>query len=101
VKKMVDLLNMTNIVAQVSSLGISNFIAFVVVILIAVIGGYMLMDFMHNRHTETLEKQNMEITSMAIQNIAQMVSMAIASTQGMDITDTVLKVKNTEPEKKQ
>jgi hypothetical protein len=30
-----------------------------------------------------------------------MVSMAIASTQGMDITDTVLKVKNPEPEKKQ
>ena len=54
-----------------------------------------------NRHTETLEKQNMEMTSMAIQNISQMVSLAIASTQGMDITDTVLKVKNNEPEKKQ
>jgi len=98
---MVDLFNMTNIVAQVSSLGISNFIAFVVVLFSIVVGGYMLMDFMHNKHTETLEKQNMEITSMTIQNIAQMVSMAIASTQGMDITDTVLKVKNTEPEKKQ
>jgi putative Mn2+ efflux pump MntP len=98
---MVDLLNMTNIVAQVSSLGISNFIAFVVVLFSIVVGGYMLLDFMHNRHTETLEKQNTEITSMAIQNISQMVSMAIASTQGMDITDTVLKIKNTEPEKKQ
>jgi len=98
---MVDLFNMTNIVAQVSSLGISNFIAFVVVLFSIVVGGYMLFDFMHNKHIETLEKQTTEVTSMAIQNIAQMVSMAIASTQGMDITDTVLKVKNNEPEKKQ
>jgi len=98
---MVDLFNMTNVVAQVSSLGISNFIAFVVVIFSIVVGGYMLFDFMHNKHIETLEKQTTEVTSMAIQNIAQMVSMAIASTQGMDITDTVLKVKNNEPEKKQ
>ncbi|MFP3257736.1 MAG: hypothetical protein RXO36_08045 [Candidatus Nanopusillus acidilobi] len=98
---MLDLYNMTSVVAQVSSLGISNFIAFVVVLFSVVVGGYLLLDFMHNRHTETLEKQNIEVTSMAIQNIAQMVSMAIASTQGMDITDTVLKVKNTEPEKKQ
>jgi predicted RNase H-related nuclease YkuK (DUF458 family) len=92
---------MTSVVAQVSSLGISNFIAFVVVIFSIVVGGYMLFDFMHNKHIETLEKQTTEVTSMAIQNIAQMVSMAIASTQGMDITDTVLKIKNTEPEKKQ
>ena len=92
---------MTGVVAQVSSLGISNFIAFVVVLFSIVVGGYLLFDFMHNRHIETLEKQNTEVTSMAIQNIAQMVSMAIASTQGMDITDTVLKIKNTEPEKKQ
>jgi len=98
---MLDIFNMTNIVAQVSSLGISNFIAFVVVIFSIVVGGYMLFDFMHNKHIETLEKQTTEVTSMAIQNIAQMVSMAIASTQGMDITDTVLKVKNNEPEKKQ
>jgi NhaP-type Na+/H+ or K+/H+ antiporter len=98
---MVDLLNMTSIVAQVSSLGMSNFIAFVVVLFSIVVGGYLLFDFMHNKHIETLEKQNTEITSMAIQHIAQMVSMAIASTQGMDITDTVLKVKNPEPEKKQ
>ena len=98
---MVDLFNMTSVVAQVSSLGISNFIAFVVVIFSIVVGGYMLFDFMHNKHIETLEKQTTEVTSMAIQNIAQMVSMAIASTQGMDITDTVLKVKNNEPEKKQ
>ena len=92
---------MTNVVAQVSSLGISNFIAFVVVIFSIVVGGYMLFDFMHNKHIETLEKQTTEVTSMAIQNIAQMVSMAIASTQGMDITDAVLKAKNNEPEKKQ
>jgi len=98
---MLDIFNMTNVVAQVSSLGISNFIAFVVVIFSIVVGGYMLFDFMHNKHIETLEKQTTEVTSMAIQNIAQMVSMAIASTQGMDITDTVLKVKNNEPEKKQ
>jgi len=98
---MLDIFNMTSVVAQVSSLGISNFIAFVVVIFSIVVGGYMLFDFMHNKHIETLEKQTTEVTSMAIQNIAQMVSMAIASTQGMDITDTVLKVKNTEPEKKQ
>ena len=98
---MLDIFNMTSVVSQVSSLGISNFIAFVVVIFSIVVGGYMLFDFMHNKHIETLEKQNVEITSMAIQDIAQMVSMAIASTQGMDITDTVLKVKNNEPEKKQ
>ena len=98
---MVDLYNMTSVVAQVSSLGISNFIAFVVVLFSIVVGGYLLFDFMHNKHIETLEKQNVEVTSMAIQDIAQMVSMAIASTQGMDITDTVLKVKNAEPEKKQ
>ena len=98
---MLDISNMTNIVAQMSSLGISDFIAFIVISIIAVVGGYMIMDFMHNRHTETLEKQNMEMTSMAIQNISQMVSLAIASTQGMDITDAVLKVKNAEPEKKQ
>jgi len=98
---MLDITNMTSIVAQMSSLGISDFIAFIVISIIAVVGGYMIMDFMHNRHTETLEKQNMEMTSMAIQNISQMASMAIVSTQGMDITDTVLKVKNNEPEKKQ
>ena len=98
---MLDITNMTNIVAQMSSLGISDFIAFIVISIIAVVGGYMIMDFMHNRHIETLEKQNMEMTSMAIQNISQMASMAIVSTQGMDITDTVLKVKNNEPEKKQ
>jgi len=98
---MLDITNMTSIVAQMSSLGISDFIAFIVISIIAVVGGYMIMDFMHNRHTETLEKQNMEMTSMAIQNISQMVSLAIASTQGMDITDAVLKAKNSEPEKKQ
>jgi len=98
---MLDITNMTSIVAQMSSLGISDFIAFIVISIIAVVGGYMIMDFMHNRHIETLEKQNMEMTSMAIQNISQMASMAIVSTQGMDITDTVLKVKNNEPEKKQ
>jgi len=98
---MLDISNMTGIVAQMSSLGISDFIAFIVISIIAVVGGYMIMDFMHNRHTETLEKQNMEMTSMAIQNISQMVSLAIASTQGMDITDAVLKAKNSESEKKQ
>ena len=98
---MLDITNMTGIVAQMSSLGISDFIAFIVISIIAVVGGYMIMDFMHNRHTETLEKQNMEMTSMAIQNISQMVSLAIASTQGMDITDAVLKAKNSESEKKQ
>jgi len=98
---MLDITNMTSIVAQMSSLGISDFIAFIVISIIAVVGGYMIMDFMHNRHTETLEKQNMEMTSMAIQNISQMVSLAIASTQGMDITDAVLKAKNSESEKKQ
>ena len=98
---MLDITNMTGIVAQMSSLGISDFIAFIVISIIAVVGGYMIMDFMHNRHTETLEKQNMEMTSMAIQNISQMVSLAIASTQGMDITDAVLKAKNNETEKKQ
>ena len=98
---MLDITNMTSIVAQMSSLGISDFIAFIVISIIAVVGGYMIMDFMHNRHTETLEKQNMEMTSMAIQNISQMVSLAIASTQGMDITDAVLKIKNAETEKKQ
>ena len=98
---MLDISNMTGIVAQMSSLGISDFIAFIVISIIAVVGGYMIMDFMHNRHIETLEKQNMEMTSMAIQNISQMVSLAIASTQGMDITDAVLKAKNSESEKKQ
>jgi len=92
---------MTSVVAQVSSLGISNFIAFVVVLFSIVVGGYLLFDFMHNKHIETITKETTEVTTMAIQHIEQMVSMAIASTQGMDITDTVLKVKNTEPEKKQ
>ena len=59
---MLDITNMTGIVAQMSSLGISDFIAFIVISIIAVVGGYMIMDFMHNRHIETLEKQNMEMT---------------------------------------
>jgi len=98
---MVDLYNMTSIVAQVSSLGISNFIAFVVVLFTIIIGGTLLLDFMHYRHTETMEKQSAEVVNMATQHIEQMVSMAITSTQAMDITDSVLKAKNSEQEKKQ
>ena len=92
---------MTSVVAQVSSLGISNFIAFVVVLFTIVVGGYMLLDFMHNKHIETIVKDNSEVVNMATQHIEQMVSMAITSTQAMDITDSVLKAKNSEQEKKQ
>jgi len=98
---MLDISNMTGIVAQVSSLGMSDFIAFVVVLFSIVVGGHLLFDFMHAKHIETMARESNEVTTMAVQNIQQMVSMAITSTQAMDITDSVLKAKNSEPEKKQ
>jgi len=98
---MFDISNMTQVVAGVSSLGISNLISFIIVLFISVIGSYALLDFLHNKHMETIAKQSNEATTMAIQHIEQMVSMAITSTQAMDITDSVLKAKNSEPEKKQ
>ena len=92
---------MTQVVAGVSSLGISNLISFIIVLFISVIGSYALLEFLHNKHMETIVKNNTEVSNMAIQNIQQMVSMAIASTQAMDITDSVLKAKNSKQENKQ
>jgi hypothetical protein len=48
------------------------------------------MDYFHNKHIENLAKQMTDTTTMTVQSIQNMITVAIAAEQGMDITDKVI-----------
>jgi len=98
---MFNISDTAQIVASISSLGVSNLISFIIVLFIAFIGSNVILEYMHNKHMEAISKDNAEVANMSMQHIEQMTSMAITSTQAMDITDSVLKAKNSKQENKQ
>jgi hypothetical protein len=58
------------------------------------------MDYFHNKHMENLGKQMAETNTVAVQSIQNMVTLAIAAEQGMDITDKVIGKPNSQADKK-
>jgi len=96
-------LNITNgtaLVSAVASTGLANFIALLITIFGAAVGAYLIMDYFHNKHMENLGKQMVDTNTIAVQSIQNMVTLAIAAEQGMDITDKVIGTPNSQTEKK-
>jgi hypothetical protein len=87
---MLDIFNGTQIVAAVSSMGLGSFIVMLLSIFGAGVGAWIVMDYFHYKQTEALSKQMVDTTTIAVQSIQNMVTMAIASEQGMDITDKII-----------
>jgi len=87
---MLDIFNGTQVVAAVSSMGLGSFIVMLLSIFGAGVGAWIVMDYFHYKQTEALSKQMVDTTTIAVQSIQNMVTMAIASEQGMDITDKVI-----------
>jgi len=96
-------LNITNgtaLVSAVASTGLANFIALLITIFGAAVGAYLIMDYFHNKHMENLGKQMVDTNTIAVQSIQNMVTLAIAAEQGMDITDKVIGKPDSQTEKK-
>jgi len=96
-------LNITNgtaLVSAVASTGLANFIALLITIFGAAVGAYLVMDYFHNKHIENLGKQMVDTNTIAVQSIQNMITLAIAAEQGMDITDKVIGTPNSQTEKK-
>jgi len=96
-------LNITNgtaLVSAVASTGLANFIALLITIFGAAVGAYLIMDYFHNKHMENLGKQMVDTNTIAVQSIQNMVTLAIAAEQGMDITDKVIGTPNSQTDKK-
>jgi hypothetical protein len=87
---MVDIFNGTQIVAAVTSMGLGSFIVMLLSLFGAAVGAWIVMDYFHYKQTESLSKQMVDTTTIAVQSIQNMVTMAIASEQGMDITDKII-----------
>ena len=97
---MLDIFNGTQVVAAISSAGLANFIALLITIFGAADGAYLIMDYFHNKHMENLGKQMVDTNTIAVQSIQNMVTLAIAAEQGMDITDKVIGKPASQAEKK-
>jgi len=87
---MVDIFNGTALVSAVAASGLANFLAAVLAIFGAAVVAYLAMDYFHNKHIENLAKQMADSTTMTVQSIQHMVTVAITAKQGMDITDKVI-----------
>jgi len=87
---MIDIVNGTQVVAVVASAGLANLLAAVLTIFGAVAVVYLAMDYFHNKHIENLAKQMTDTTTITVQSIQNMITVAIAAEQGMDITDKVI-----------
>jgi len=97
---MLNITNGTALVSAVASTGLANFIALLITIFGAAVGAYLIMDYFHNKHMENLGKQMAETNTVAVQSIQNMVTLAIAAEQGMDITDKVIGTPNSQTDKK-
>jgi len=87
---MIDISNGTALVSAVAASGLANFLAAVLTIFGAVAVVYLAMDYFHNKHIENLAKQMTDTTTMTVQSIQNMITVAITASQGMDITDKVI-----------
>jgi len=87
---MIDIFNGTQLVSAVAASGLANFLAAVLTIFGAVAVVYLAMDYFHNKHIENLAKQMTDTTTMTVQSIQNMITVAITASQGMDITDKVI-----------
>jgi len=97
---MLNITNATAIVAAVASSGLANVLEVFLTIFGAAVGAYLIMDYFHNKHMENLGKQMAETNTVAVQSIQNMVTLAIAAEQGMDITDKVIGKPGSQSEKK-
>jgi len=97
---MIDIFNGTQVVAAVASSGLANFLAAVLTIFGAVAVAYLAMDYFHNKHIENLAKQMTDTTTITVQSIQNMITVAIAAEQGMDITDKVIGTPGSSTDKK-
>jgi hypothetical protein len=87
---MIDIFNGTQVVSAVASAGLANFLDVFLTIFGAAVGAYLVMDYFHNKHIENLGKQMVDTNTIAVQSIQNMITLAIAAEQGMDITDKVI-----------
>jgi len=87
---MIDISNGTALVSAVAASGLANFLAAVLTIFGAAVVAHLAMDYFHNKHIENLAKQMTDTTTMTVQSIQNMITVAITASQGMDITDKVI-----------
>ena len=97
---MLGIFNGTQVVSAVASAGLANFLAAVLTIFGAAVVAYLAMDYFHNKHIENMAKQMTDTTTMTVQSIQNMITVAIAAEQGMDITDKVIGAPSPSAEKK-
>ena len=97
---MLGIFNGTQVVSAVASAGLANFLTAVLTIFGAAVLAYLAMDYFHNKHIENLAKQMTDTTTMTVQAIQNMITVAIAAEQGMDITDKVIGAPGPSAEKK-
>ena len=97
---MLGIFNGTQVVSAVASAGLANFLAAVLTIFGAAVVAYLAMDYFHNKHIENLAKQMTDTTTMTVQAIQNMITVAIAAEQGMDITDKVIGTSSPSADKK-
>ena len=97
---MMGIFNGTQVVSAVASSGLANFLAAVLTIFGAAVVAYLVMDYFHNKHIENLAKQVTDTTTITVQSIQNMITVAITAKQGMDITDKVISTPSPSAEKK-
>jgi heme/copper-type cytochrome/quinol oxidase subunit 3 len=97
---MLGIFNGTQVVSAVASAGLANFLAAVLTIFGASVVAYLVMDYFHNKHIENLAKQVTDTTTITVQSIQNMITVAITAKQGMDITDKVITTPGPSAEKK-
>ena len=97
---MTGIFNGTELVSAVASAGLANFLAAVLTIFGAAVVAYLAMDYFHNKHIENLAKQVTDTTTITVQSIQNMITVAITAKQGMDITDKVISMPSPPAEKK-
>ena len=97
---MIGIFNGTQLVSAVASAGLANFLAAVLTIFGAAVVAYLAMDYFHNKHIENMAKQITDTTTMTVQSIQSMITVAITAKQGMDITDKVITAPGPSAEKK-
>jgi len=97
---MFGIFNGTQVVSAVASAGLANVLEVFLTIFGVAIGAYLIMDYFHNKHMENLGKQMADTNTIAVQSIQNMVTLAIAAEQGMDITDKVIGKPGSQTEKK-
>jgi uncharacterized membrane protein YidH (DUF202 family) len=97
---MLGIFNGTQVVSAVASAGLANVLAVFLTIFGVAIGAYLFMDYFHNKHMEYLGKQMVDTNTIAVQSIQNMVTLAIAAEQGMDITDKVIGKPGSQTDKK-